>query len=266
MPDIPGHTCAFDDGFNRGFSICPDVVGRRGTGAMIPLPPRQKLRRLAKIRIGGSALQFTITTGKLRLQRRVAGKLVQLPETTGRLKSYQRFGGAVLQESLTPGLARVELVISGDVEAIPSLAEGWVGVHPSQVEDHVEVRAPQTIAISGLPVLGGSVAVGAVRCALTVSGAASGVASVSTGAIGHARAVAGSARGAASVAVGVVRCALVVFGEAFAQPSEGVGAVGVACAVRGEVIARAGIAIGRIETDDEGASLMILGLPSDVLV
>lgn len=233
-------TCGFSSGFSSGFDVCDEeAVARepaRGVPNLIPLPPRQKLRRLAKVRIGGSALQFTITTGKIRLQRRVAGRIIQPVETSGRLRSYQRLGGILLQEIVTAGRVAVALVISGDVEALPSLAEGRVGVHPP---------GPQTIAISGVPILCGVVTVGK---------------------IGHARAVAGSARGVASVAAGAVRCALAVFGEAFAQRSEAVGSLAVACVVGGEVTAQTGIAIGSVETDDEAASLMALGLPSDVLV
>ncbi len=227
-------TCGFSNGFDSGYEICVDeeVAVARG----IPAPPRQRFRRLRPVRIGGSALQFTITTGALRLQRRVAGRLIQPIETSGRLSSYQRLGGAVLQPVALAGRVAVELVISGDVEALPSLAEGQVGVHPP---------VPQTIAISGVPILCGSVTVGAVRHALPVAGS------------GHAQ---------ASQAIGAVRCAFAIVGVAVAQTSQAVGSLAVACAVAGNVTAQPSMAVGSVETDDEAASLMVLDLPSDILV
>ncbi len=230
-------TCGFSSGFSSGFDICVEEAAEPTAVARgIPLPPRQKLRRLAKIRIGGAALQFTITTGAIRLQRRVAGKIIQPIEATGRLSSYQRLGGALLLETLTAGLARVELVISGDVEALPSLAEGRVGVHPP---------VPQTIAISGVPILCGSVTVGAVR---------------------HALPVAGSGYAQASVAAGAVRRVFAIVGVAAAETSQAVGSLAVACAVAGNVTARPSMAVGMIGLDDEQATLALLDLPSEVVL
>ncbi len=230
-------TCGFSSGFSSGFDICvaeaaePTAVARG-----IPAPPRQRFRRLRPIRIGGAALQFTITTGTLRLQRRVAGRIIQPVEATGRLRSYQRLGGAVLQPTATLGRVAVELVISGDIEGTTALVEGRVGVHPP---------VPQTVAISGIPVLGGSVTVGAVR---------------------HALPVAGSGYAHVSQAAGAVRCAFAIVGVAAAQTSQAVGSLAVACAVAGNVTARPSMAVGSVETDDEAASLMVLGLPGDGLV